>query len=356
MNQLIVGDIHGCYAELQDLLDKAGLAASDEIIALGDVVDRGPDSVRVIDLIRHGQNVRCIQGNHERKHVQSWRGRVRPALSQLITRRQIGDAEYPAVCEFVATLPTFLELSDAVVVHGFYEPGVPLYDQRDTVLTGTLSGERYLKDMLTQPWYELYDGDKPLLVGHHDYSGRGRPFVHRELVFGLDTGCCHGGQLTGILLPEFRFVSVPSRRDYWTELKQEHADIRYQTTPLADLSWESADDYVCSGRRQQNPSNEVQHRISHIEQLLVDAEQALTPLFDTIVQKHAEIVAQLRNDCFFDDLSSKEQGRVYANLIGNSPLSPFLHRIRRGRMSAGDLRNYFGKPAKLLEFVRQLKI
>ncbi len=41
MQHLIVGDIHGCFDELQDLLQAAGLAPDDQIIALGDIVDRG---------------------------------------------------------------------------------------------------------------------------------------------------------------------------------------------------------------------------------------------------------------------------------------------------------------------------
>ncbi|TVS11508.1 MAG: hypothetical protein EA424_23705 [Planctomycetaceae bacterium] len=43
MQHLIIGDIHGCFDELQDLLQAAGLASDDQIIALGDIVDRGPD-------------------------------------------------------------------------------------------------------------------------------------------------------------------------------------------------------------------------------------------------------------------------------------------------------------------------
>ena len=49
MKTFIIGDIHGCFTELQELLDKAGIADDDRIIALGDIVDRGPDSVQVLD-------------------------------------------------------------------------------------------------------------------------------------------------------------------------------------------------------------------------------------------------------------------------------------------------------------------
>ena len=39
---LVVGDIHGCYLELLDLLDRAGLGADGEVLAVGDILDRGP--------------------------------------------------------------------------------------------------------------------------------------------------------------------------------------------------------------------------------------------------------------------------------------------------------------------------
>jgi serine/threonine protein phosphatase 1 len=86
MQRLIIGDIHGCWSELQELLDKADLANGDQVIALGDFVDRGPDSPRVLNFFRKQPNTRAIQGNHERKHVRSARGEVKAALSQRITR------------------------------------------------------------------------------------------------------------------------------------------------------------------------------------------------------------------------------------------------------------------------------
>jgi serine/threonine protein phosphatase 1 len=73
---LIVGDIHGCYTELCDLLDLAGLSAGDEIIAIGDIVDRGPESQRVLDYFRREPNARSLMGNHERKHVRLFAGEL----------------------------------------------------------------------------------------------------------------------------------------------------------------------------------------------------------------------------------------------------------------------------------------
>lgn len=220
MRHFIIGDIHGCYHELQALLGKAELANGDAIIAIGDIVDRGPDSPRVLDFFRTTPSARSLMGNHERKHLRASRAEVQPALSQLITRWQLGE-QYADALTFMATFPTYLELPNATLVHAFFEPGVPLAQQRENVIVGTLSGEKYLNGTYAQPWYELYDGDKPLIVGHRNYNGF-EPFVYQDRVYGLDTRCYEGGALTGLLLPEFRLISVPSRKNYWASIQRNY--------------------------------------------------------------------------------------------------------------------------------------
>lgn len=240
MRQFIIGDIHGCFVELQELLDKAGLAEDDEIIALGDIVDRGPDSPRVLQFFQSHPQARSLMGNHERKHIRSFHGEIAPALSQVISRQQFG-TEYPPAIEFMQTFPRAIELSDALLVHGFFEPDVPLEQQRDTVLIGTLSGEKYLSEIYARPWYELYRSDKPLIVGHRDFLGTGEPFIYQDRVYGLDTGCCHGGALTGMLLPSFQIVSVRSRKDYWSELKREYRANSQHTKSAKQVTASQAD-------------------------------------------------------------------------------------------------------------------
>jgi serine/threonine protein phosphatase 1 len=225
MRRLIIGDIHGCYDELQELLQQAGLSSQDEIIAIGDLVDRGPDSARVIEFFRHTPNAHSLLGNHERKHIRSLRGEIPPAASQVITRIQIGEEAYSPAVAFMDTFPRFLDLPEAVLVHGFYEPGVPITEQRENVIFGTLSGEDYLREHYAWPWYALYDGAKPLIVGHRDYSNQMQALVYKERVYMLDSRCVYGGALTGLLLPEFRLISVPSRDDYWTSLRRGYAEL-----------------------------------------------------------------------------------------------------------------------------------
>ena len=234
MKQLLIGDIHGCHVELLALLDKAALSDGDEVIALGDIVDRGPDTPKVLEFFRARSNARSLMGNHERKHIRSSRGEIKPALSQIISRAQLGDG-YAGAVSFMATFPYFLELPEATLVHGYFEAGVALDQQNEMVLAGTLGGATLLQQRFGErPWYEFYDGAKPLVVGHHDYSGKRQPFVYRDKVFGIDTDCCRGGALTGLLLPEFKLISVRSPVNYWEQTKKRYAaSISPSATPAS---------------------------------------------------------------------------------------------------------------------------
>lgn len=156
MSTLVIGDIHGCFDELRALLDLAGIGNGDRVIAVGDVVDRGPLSKDVIEFFMSTRSAMSIMGNHERKHVRAARGELSPALSQVISREQIGDGAYESAVEFMGGFPAYVELDDAIVTHAFLEPGVELPDQQESVLAGTMSGARRMRGYL-RPWYEMYE-------------------------------------------------------------------------------------------------------------------------------------------------------------------------------------------------------
>jgi hypothetical protein len=163
-----------------------------------------------------------------------------------------------------------------------------------------------LKEQLGRPWYELYDGPKPLIVGHQDYLGTGMPLIWKDRVLGLDTSVHLGGALTGLLLPEFRVISVPSRGHHWSEVR----------------------------RRQ--------------------AEQAVETLLRRVEDVHAEILARVRAEGPYDDLRPKEQGQRYAVHAKGSPLASLLHLRRQGRLDRQIIRTRFRRPADLLVFCDRL--
>ncbi len=219
---LVIGDIHGCYDELQALLDKVGPTADDSIIHIGDMIDRGPNPADVIAFFRQTPNARSLMGNREDKHIRTVDGTMAYNPTLDVTRRQFGDdALYHEAVDFMRTLPLYIELADALLIHGYYEPGLPPQYQDRDVLLGHPEGEVRLADGDHDPWYAHYDYDKPVVFGHRDY-----PFLnYRNRAYAIDTRCVYGGSLTGLLLPGFTVYSVPARDDHWLALQQRYADV-----------------------------------------------------------------------------------------------------------------------------------
>ena len=73
---LIIGDIHGCYEEMLALIEAARLTDADQIVAVGDLIDRGPDSPAIYRYFRDNPQAISLMGNHERKHVRAARGEL----------------------------------------------------------------------------------------------------------------------------------------------------------------------------------------------------------------------------------------------------------------------------------------
>ena len=315
MKTLLIGDIHGCYIEFQELLARVGIAESDAIIALGDIVDRGPETPQVLDFFRQQPDARSLMGNHERKHVRGAHGEVKLAMSQIIARGQFGET-YGEALAFMQTFPTYLELPEAILVHGYLEPGLPLDQQRVTVLCGTMSGDRHLKASYDRPWYELYTGEKPVIVGHHDYLRNGQAFIYQERIFGLDTSCVHGKTLTGLVLPDFTIFSVPSRGDLWNVMRKQYRQLH----PAARTS---------------------KPRVKKIyEPVLLDeeSERILPEIIKRVQQENERVLARLRRQPDFENLTPRLQAKAYTTEIGNTPLAALLHLARRGELDAARVR------------------
>ena len=329
MKTFVIGDIHGCFNELQELLDKAGIQDNDRVVALGDIIDRGPGSVQVLDFFSNNPARLSLMGNHERKHVRGARHEVRLALSQIISRDEFGP-EYSQALERMRSFPLFVDLPEAVLVHGYLEPSVPLEEQRDTVVCGTMSGDHYLRDRYINPWYALYDGDKPVIVGHHDHLRNGQPFIYQDRVFCLDTSCVHGGALTGLLLPEFKLVSIPSRRDHWREIRQRHAQAK-------------------SPRQFVPPRQTMPDGWDQASELILKSIIALAQA------ESSRMLAELIDATGFSELTPRQQAKAYAAAVGSEmPWSALLHQARNGEIRLDITRRLFKSHAEAQNLLSRL--
>ncbi len=329
MKILVIGDIHGCYVELQDLLEKAELAQGDRIIALGDIVDRGPESPEVLDFFRAESGTSSLMGNHERKHIRSYLGELQPALSQRITRHQLDDG-YPEALAWMESLPLYLELPEAILVHGYLEPGIPLEEQRERVLCGTMGGDHYLRSKYARPWYELWDDEKPVIVGHMDYLRTGDPFIYQDRIFGLDTGCPHGRSLTGLIIPDFRLISVPSRGDHWSALRDQY---RIEKSEQAV---------------------EIRTKIDFSEPWDEDSERGLGSIMAFVRTESERLLAELEKTSGFQQLTSRQQVKAYAEMVSEYPAESLFHLARLGKLSTARARRILGDAKQVKVLMEQL--
>ncbi len=202
-----VGDIHGCYVKLKNMLTRLEWrpGCGDLLLFLGDYIDRGPQSYEVVDMLaeltdKAPREVITLLGNHEKMFLDFIGGHAFPSLFANGLAATVRDYcrsenELPAShLLFYRGLQLYYETEDYIFVHAGLAPGRSLEEQS-------------AQDML---WIREtfldsdYDFGKTVVFGHTPFKD---PLVAPGRL-GLDTGAVYGGPLTAAILPETRFVFV----------------------------------------------------------------------------------------------------------------------------------------------------
>lgn len=200
-----IGDIHGCLDPLQRLMDQIHPSEADEVVFMGDYVDRGPDSKGVIDFLLALKG-RCsfLMGNHERMFLDYLQGRERPLFlynGGAATMESYGGLSgIPAAhLAFLNGLRLYYETDEYLFVHGGIRPGIPL-EQQDP------------HDLLwIREEFYAYTGRYPKTVvfGHTPM----REVLMAEDRIGIDTACVYGNKLTCLILPSREVIQVSNPLD-----------------------------------------------------------------------------------------------------------------------------------------------
>lgn len=195
---VIVGDVHGCTAELEDLLAKLDFVPSrDRLVCVGDLVARGPDSRGVLAMARR-LGARVARGNHEDKLLGA-RARGDAVGNEHARLAQSLSEEDWAMLE---AMPLWIDLPEhgLRVVHAGIPPGVgPEKAPADALLRmRTIDPRgRWSSEPDAGPlWGSLHEGPPHIVFGHH---ARKDPQLH-PWATGIDTGCVYGGRLTAVVL------------------------------------------------------------------------------------------------------------------------------------------------------------
>ena len=240
MKHIIIGDVHGCYDELLVLLDR--YAEDRHVVFVGDLVDKGPKPHRCVELTKL-LKATVVMGNHEENHLRYRAHEIRCAATGA-TNPMKRDGEFRRthtkllassldLFGYMQTFPMYHRIPqhNLVVVHGGLLPGPQgLWRPEDmhpkkicrvrnlkTKADGTHTFAD-LREVTADPtlpfWTELYNGSESVVYGHAVSQQVRVDRTPHGTCWGIDTGAVYGGQLTGLLLPEFETVSVPGYAYY----------------------------------------------------------------------------------------------------------------------------------------------
>ncbi|MGA8112775.1 MAG: polynucleotide kinase-phosphatase [Actinocatenispora sp.] len=235
----IIGDVHGCRAELETLLTGLGWVLDTDAtgravgarhpegrtaVFVGDLVDRGPDTPGVLRLVMGmiaAGTALCVCGNHEQKLVRKLSGRdvtVRHGLERTVEQFEALDAdtveEFRVFCDGLVS-HYVLDGGRLVVAHaGLKEEyqGRSSGRVRSFCLYGETTGETDEYGLpVRYPWANDYRGAATVVYGHTPVPTP--EWINNTLC--VDTGCVFGGTLTALRYPERELRSVPAEQVWY---------------------------------------------------------------------------------------------------------------------------------------------
>lgn len=234
----IVGDVHGCGDELEELLghlgylrDSAGLWTHPDarkVVFLGDLVDRGPrilDTLRTAKWMVQAGTALCVAGNHEAKLRKKLAGvdiPVAHGLDRSLAELDAAPEELRQELQhFLDGLASHYVLDGGrlVVAHAGLREDLQGRDSEEATTFATVA-ETAGDDGTRQfpvpfAWVAAYAGRAAVVYGHTPV--RDPRWVNRTI--NIDTGCVLGGRLTALRWPEEALVAVPARRQYAVPLR-----------------------------------------------------------------------------------------------------------------------------------------
>lgn len=211
-NTYIMGDIHGCYFTLLDLIKK--LPSNAKLIFLGDLCDRGLYSKEVIEFVK-SNNHACILGNHDFYLLEHLEECLNGAKVRWNTKEYMGGKETIANYKdsrnlikehlsWLATLPQYIQIDKYFITHAFCLPYYKRKDDKDKfhamMVNRVTDEEEWLYD-----WEENWKNYDLINIYGHENSDE---VVKTENYICIDTGCVYGNKLTALSLENLEVIQV----------------------------------------------------------------------------------------------------------------------------------------------------
>lgn len=212
-----IGDIHGCYEELDELLEKIKLHAdgtSYKVISVGDVIDRGPNSFRCFKSLLKADAI-ILMGNHEYKFItEHFYGEYCNSKPRRTTHVEVVNLNVTNATLFFYCLYTLkpyqkILLRDKTVIlsHAPFDLNKNLNDCYLTATDWCMNNEPYPTGSEFEEKYK----HTQFVHGHQhwDYNNE-----HASNVFNIDSGCVYGKQLTAMCINNNELITVDAKQKY----------------------------------------------------------------------------------------------------------------------------------------------
>ncbi|HVO25297.1 MAG TPA: metallophosphoesterase [Candidatus Margulisiibacteriota bacterium] len=234
MRRIFIGDIQGCLHQLDEILAALTLRPGDRLYSVGDLVNRGPDSLGVLRRLR-ALDAQVVLGNHDLHLLRIVAGRTAPRTDDCLAA-VLAAADRDDLLGWLGAQPVMRVEDDVVVVHaGLHPLWTDLHSTAAHLNAAIVDHVRHRRDrdirFATEvrfcdpegrrpptddpppgppyaPWDHFYQGERTVVFGH--WARRGLVVAPRRR--GLDTGCVYGGALTAWIAEEDRFVHTLPRR------------------------------------------------------------------------------------------------------------------------------------------------
>lgn len=214
---LIVGDVHGCYDEVREMMDTYNITKENTcVIFVGDLINKGPNSIGVIDYVMENDWY-SVRGNHDEVSMSEY------ALSKTnksrdkyewVTKLQQEQLDWLSELPYAIHIPT----RQIIVVHAGLVPGVPLDKQEPDAFLhircvrregdGWVWTKKFIEEY--DLWGSVWSGPEHVFYGH---DAR-RLFIQFPYATGLDSACVYGLQLTAIYPSTRKILTVKAHENY----------------------------------------------------------------------------------------------------------------------------------------------
>lgn len=219
----VISDIHGCYHTFQNLLNTINFSENDELICLGDTIDRGKYNIKLLDIFMTKPNMKLIKGNHEFFYECWVHGWLLPSdwhrfggNTTMLELKELSHEEILKYFHFIQHLPLYIELDDFILSHNGFNAKFPFVKDNDGIVK--------VKETIDAQWaYDPYEfivsGDihktlpklipnmkvnKKMIIGHVPIQFLGSKTIYKTPnYFAIDGGATYkSGKLACLRLDD----------------------------------------------------------------------------------------------------------------------------------------------------------